>query len=218
MLAAFALSAKHHMWQIRSEAPADAETALDAFAAALGTSVVRAGLRDDFAVVPGGSAPVFVLANDQAVSHPLVFATSIKKLGKPEKNTDSWQTPHCDVPVYANPETLPSALPVYAPVSLDCVIREVLTESTLTEKTTSALIAIRKAVAATGSPLPLETVGMMARFIAATQNDLKGGVAEAIDRAFCLFVAAHILDCGLDAEIVKAELAAMPRTLKALKA
>ena len=218
MLAAFALSAKHHVWQIRSEAPADAEMALDAFAAALGTSVVYAGLRDDFAVVPGGSAPVFVSANEQAVSHPLVFTTCIKKLGRPEKNMDAWQTPHCDVPVYADPETLPSALPVYPPVRLDSVIREVLTEGTLTEKTTSALIAIRKAVAASGSPLPLETVGMMARFIAATQNDLKGGVAEAIDRAFSLYVAAHILDCGLDAEAVKAELSAMPRALKALKA
>ena len=47
---------------------------------------------------------------------------------------------------------------------------------------------------------------------------IKGGVAEAIDRAFCLYVVAHILDCGLDVESIKPELAAMPRTLKALKA
>ena len=82
----------------------------------------------------------------------------------------------------------------------------------------SALLAIRKAVAASGNPLPVETVGMMARFVAATQNDFKGGVAEAIDRAFCLYVVAHILDYSLDMEAVKPELAAMPRALKALKA
>ena len=218
MLTAFALSAKTNVWQIRSEAPADADTALEAFAAALGTKVVRAGLNDDFAVVPGGSAPVFVSANYQSVIHPLVFTTFIDRLAKSEKDADYWQTPHCDVPVYADPAVLPTALPVCEPVTLESVIKEVLHDGALTEETTAALLAIRKAVAATGNPLPLETVGMMARFIASTQNEFKGGVAEAIDRAFCLYVVAHILDCGLDVESIKPELAAMPRTLKALKA
>lgn len=218
MLTAFALSAKNNVWQIRSDSPADADTALEAFAAALGTKVVRAGLNDDFAVVPGGSAPVFVSANYQAISHPLVFTTYIDKLARPEKNAENWQTPHCDVPVYVDDTVLPASLPIYAPVSLDSVIKEMLNESALTAETNAALAAVRKAVAASGNPLPLETVGMMARFIAATQNEFKGGVAEAIDRAFCLYVAAHILDCGLDTESIKPELAAMPRTLKALKA
>ena len=218
MLAAFALSAKHNVWQFRAEAPADADTALDAFAAALGTKVVRAGLNDDFAVVPGGSAPVFISANYQSVIHPLVFTTYIDQLGKAEKDAECWQVPHCDVAVYPDTDVIPAALPSFDPVSLDCVIREVLTDGVLTDETKSALQSIRKACAAAGAFLPVETVGMMARFIAATQNEFKGGVAEAIDRAFCLFVAAHILDCGLDAESVKAELSAMPRTLKALKA
>ncbi len=218
MLAAFALSAKNNLWQFRSESPADADTALDAFAAALGTSVVRTGMRDDFVIVPGGSAPVFLSANYRAVFHPLVFTTFIGKLGMPETDADCWQDPHCDVPVYADPNAFPAAIPVYAPVSLECVIKEILCEGALTEETRSALLSIRKAVAATGKPLPIETVGMMARFIAATQNDFKGGVAEAIDRAFCLYAVAHILECGLEKEAVKPELAAMPRALKALKA
>ena len=218
MLTAFALSAKHNLLQFRSEAPADADTALDAFAAALGASVVRAGRKDDFVVAPGGNAPVFLSAKDRAVSHPLVFTTRIGKLGKPETDADCRQAPHCDVPVYADPEALPAPLPMYPPVSLDCVLHETLREGALTEETRSALLAIRKAVAASGNPLPVETVGMMARFVAATQNDFKGGVAEAIDRAFCLYVVAHILDYSLDMEAVKPELAAMPRALKALKA
>lgn len=218
MLAAFALSARNNVWQFRSESRADADTALDAFAAALGTKAIRSGINDDYVVVPGGNAPVFVSTDYQVVSHPLVFTTYIEKLGKPEKEADFCPLPHCDVPVYADPEALPAPLPVYAPVSLESVIKETLTESALTAETKSAFLSIRKAVAATGTPLPLETVGMIARFIAATQNDLKGGVAEAIDRAFCLFVVAHILDYNMDVEAVKPELAAMPRALKALKA
>ncbi|MBR5111454.1 MAG: hypothetical protein IK099_14845 [Clostridia bacterium] len=218
MLTAFAISARNNVWRIRSETPADAYAALDAFAAALGTKAVRAGLRNDFTVIPGGSAPVFVSSLDQAVAHPLVFTTYIEKLGKAEDKNECRQYPHCDVPVYADPMALPAALPVFPPVSLDCVIRETLNDGTLTEETKSALLSIRKTVATTGNPLPLETVGMMARFIAATQNAFKGGVAEAIDRAFCLYVVAYILDCGLDVEAVKPELSAMPRALKALNA
>ena len=217
MLIAFALSARYNVWTIRSDAPADAEAALNAFAAALGTTVARAGRQEAFSVVPGGSAPVFLCSREQTVTHPLVFTTCIEKLGKPAENAFRG-LPHCDVPVCADPEAFPAALPAFPPVGLESVIRETLTESPLTEAAKSALVAIRKAIAATGSPLPLETVGMITRFIAATQNEFKGGVAEAIDRAFCLFVTAHILDCGLDAEAVKPELAAMPHALKALKA
>ena len=93
-----------------------------------------------------------------------------------------------------------------------------LVESELSGETKDMIASLRKAMADLNKPLPLRSVGLMSRFIAATQNDLKGGVAEAIDRACCLYVAPHILDFGLDLEAVKPQLAAMPRTLKALKA
>ena len=180
--------------------------------------MIRPGLNDDFTVAPGGSAPLFISANYQAVSDPLVFTTFIDRLGKPEKDGESWQTPHCDVPVYADANTIPDTLPAFEPVSLDCIVKEVLTPGVLTDETKAVIATVRKIAVTAGHPLPVATVDMMARFIAATQNEFKGGVAEAIDRALCLYVAAHILDCGLEAEGFKPHLAAMPRTLKALKA
>lgn len=218
MLMAFALSAGNQFWQFRSIAQADADTALAAFAAALGTTVIHTGLHDDFVIVPGGNAPVFLSGNYRAVFHPLVFTTYIDKLGKPEENTDCWQDPHCDVAVYPDCDALPTPLPQYSPVSLDSVIREMLAETALTDETKAVLAAVRKTAAEAGAPLPLDTVSMIARFISAAQNELKGGVAEAIDRAFCLYLTAHILERGLDVEAFKPHLAAMPRTLKALKA
>ncbi|MBR6185202.1 MAG: hypothetical protein IKQ41_02970 [Clostridia bacterium] len=218
MLAAFALSNKNKLWQIRAETLADGFTALDAFAAALGTTAERTGLNDDFVVVPGGTSPVFISACHRAVFHPLVFTACLEKLGKPEGETVCRQAPHCDVPVYPDPAVLPCALPHYAPASLSSVISAVIDETPLSDETKAVLSAIRKTAAEAGASLPLETVDMMAHFIATTQNDLKGGVAEAIDRACCLYLAAHILACGLDVEAFKPHLAAMPRTLKALKA
>ncbi len=218
MLIAFALSAKNGVWQFRADAPADGDTALDAFAAALGTQVFRSGMRDDFIVVPGGSAPIFLSACYRTVFHPLVFTTYIEKLGKAEENDGCWHDPHCDVSVYPDPEALPKPLTAYPSVSLDSVKREMLAETPLSDETKSVLAEIRKTMAEIDAPLPLETVNMMARFIAASQTELKGGVAEAIDRAFCLYVTAYALERGLDKEMLKPHLAAMPRALKALKA
>ena len=59
---------------------------------------------------------------------------------------------------------------------------------------------------------------MICRFISATQNELKGGVADAMDRAACLFVVPHLLDHEVDAESIVSLFAGTPRTLKALKA
>ncbi|MBR3016278.1 MAG: hypothetical protein IKH57_04255 [Clostridia bacterium] len=218
MLTAFALSAKNNALQIRAESLADADSAMEAFAAALGGKLIRMGLYDELMVTPGGDAPVFVACDYVPVFHPLVFTASMKKLGETAEAAAEWPFPCCDLPVYVDPDALPAALPVYSPVSLDCVLKEILHESALSEETKSALLSIRKAIAATGKPLPLATVDMMARFIAATQNEFKGGVAEAIDRAFCLYASAHILAENADMDAVKPQLAAMPHTLKALKA
>ena len=126
--------------------------------------------------------------------------------------------PHASVPVYAAPDALPQALPAFPPVSGESIGKAMLTESELTEETTAVIASLRKALSELGKPLPLRAVRMIDRFIAATQNDAKGGVAEAIDRAVCLWAVPHLLEHGIDPEAVKSLLSAMPRTLKALKA
>ena len=77
---------------------------------------------------------------------------------------------------------------------------------------------MRKGLKEAGAPLPVAAVYMICRFISATQNELKGGVAEAIDRAACLYIVPHLLDNAVDLDGVKSLFAAMPRTLKTLKA
>ncbi len=218
MLTAFALSAGTNEWQIRSEATDDAEYALRAFAAALGTEVVFLRKRNRAAVLSGGSAPLFVSAfYSKPVVHPLVFHTTCDRLGC--KDDGGWYPAVASVPVYPDPAVLPGALPEYAPVALECVVREMLPNGEALNGETKAVIAsVRKAIADAGYPLPLAAVESICRFISATQNAFRGGVAEAIDRAFCLWAVPHILCQGLDTEALKPQLASMPRTLKALKA
>ncbi len=218
MLTAYALSDKAEDWCFVSEAMDDAEYALRAFAAALGAPVVFFRKRDKAVVIPGGNAPVFISSYYHKVNHPLVTITACDRIGHGAQEACSWTSPHCEVPVYADPEAIPQTLPECSPVSKECVLKEMLKESPLSQETKAVLSSVRKAVAEAGYPLPLAAVDMMARFIAATQNEFKGGVAEAIDRACCLLVAPHILDYSLDMETLKPSFASMPRTLKALKA
>ena len=105
-------------------------------------------------------------------------------------------------------------MPACPPVSKRAVIRAMVREGDLSEDTKTVIASLRKRLSEAGRPLPLEAVGQMCRFIASTQNSLRGGVAEAIDRAVCLYAASYLK--GL--EDAKPLLAAMPRTLKVLNA
>ena len=218
MLTAFSLSAQKREMQFRAETEADAQTALEAFAAALGTQV-RGAAADGVqsVVIPGGNAPLFQVhwGSGNKVDHPLVFSVSLDLIGDANA-ADGWFTPHADLIAHADPQAIPQPLPVFAPVSLECIQKEMLKDEKLSDETLQAISAVRKAVAEAGHPLPLAAVDMMCRFIAATQEDL--GVAQAIDRAVAMYAVAHVLDYDLDTEALKHCLAAMPRAMKALNA
>ena len=216
MLTAFALCLEEEGMEFRAESCDDAWLGLKAFAAALGTHAVEFKPEEEAVVVPGGSAPIFVQTSN--TQHALITNTHLGILGSADEYSDEWLVPYASIPLYAAPDTLPQPLPCFPPVCKESILREMLVESELSGETKAMIASLRKAMADLNKPLPLRSVGLMSRFIAATQNDLKGGVAEAIDRACCLYVAPHILDFGLDLEAVKPQLAAMPRTLKALKA
>ena len=98
----------------------------------------------------------------------------------------------------------------------ETVLKEMLVDSPLSDDTKEVILSLRRAMPE-GRALPLDAVEQMCRFIACTQNTLKGGVAEAIDRAVCLYAAPYLLGTGKQLDQVKPLLSAMPRTLKALK-
>ena len=217
MLTAFALTEDHLSLEFRSTTCDDAWLGLTAFAAALGTKAVAFEPDWEAVVVPGGNAPVFVNAGSACA--PLITNTSVYVLGAAdEAERSDWNMPYSQIPLYPDDEAVPEKLPEYPPVSKECILQAVVKETELSDETKAVILSVRKALCGLGHPLPMRSLRLISRFIACVQNELKGGVAEAIDRAFCLYVAPHALDCGLDAEALKPQLAAMPRTLKALKA
>ena len=216
LLTAFALTDDNHSLEFRSVTRDDAWLGLTAFAAALGTKAVEFEPDWETVVVPGGNAPVFV--NAGRVYAPLITNTSLAVLGEADEDDGGWTVPYAQIPLYPAPDALPQALPHFAPVSKECIVAAVLNETELSAETKAVLLAVRKTFIDLGHPLPMRYLGLISRFVSSLQNELKGGVAEAIDRAFCLYVAAHMLDCGMDADAIRPQLAAMPRALKALQA
>lgn len=213
LLAAFALS--RASFEIDSDTEADAQSALEAFARALGAPLVESNWEETLTPAPGGSAPILVEYNE--VRHPLAVNVRIGVSSKWEKAED-WVFPCACARVPVNQDALPKALPEYAPVSLRCV-REAFSGSTaLNDETAAAIASLRKCLREAGASLPLASLDMICRFISATQNEFKGGVLEAMDRAASLYVLPHMRDNGVDAETVKPLFAAMTRTLKALNA
>lgn len=212
LLTAFIL--RNGEFEICADSEADAQTALAALARALGAPLVDSDWSDRLVMLPGGNAPVLVQYND--VNHPLVWNVSVNSSA--DRDVSKGRFPYASVPVAVNEDALPVALPEYAPVTKDCILKAFVKDSSLNDETKAAVSALRKGLKEAGAPLPVAAVYMICQFISAIQNELKGGVAEAIDRAACLYIVPHLLDNAVDLDGVKSLFAAMPRTLKALKA
>lgn len=215
MLVSYALSGKN--WQIAAANLADAYSAVSAFAAALGAPMQRESWRS-LSMIPGGNGPVFLLDAVAPFHSPLITGVipCTDHLDRyAEDDSDYFESPFACVPVQQDPDALPKALPAFAPVSKASIVAEMVQESKLNDETVSAIVSLRKAIAKSGAPLALSAVEMICRFISSTQQDL--GVAEALDRAVCLFAVPHLLMYKISLDEIKPLLAAMPRTLKALK-
>ena len=213
ILAAFALCDDE--WTFYSEAEDDAKRAIRAFAAALGVQVADRGPMAEAVILPGGNAPV-LLFGYQHHAHPLL--TCCLHEGADDRR-ESYFTPSFPcIPLRQAMDVLPDALPEYAPVSKACIRKAMLRETPLSDETKAVILALRRAMAEI-RPLPLDAIRQMCRFVACTQTSFRGGVAEALDRAVCLYCVPFLV-VGTDQRLedVRPLLSAMPRTLKALNA
>ena len=211
--AAFAL--RKDSLEICSDTEADAQSALAAFAHALGAPLAESRWEEDVALLPGGNAPVLLEYND--ARHPLICPVKIHSVFHWEAEED-WVFPYASVRIPVDQEALPQPLPAYGPVTLESILRAFPADAALSPETKAAVAALRKGLRDAGAPLPVAAVDMICRFVAAVQNDLNGGVAEALDRAVCLYVLPHLRDQGVDVDPVKPLFIAMPRATKCLNA
>ena len=212
LLTALALTKEN--FEICSDTQADAQVALAALALALGAPLVESDWDEKLVVMPGGNSPVLVEYN--GVRHPLVWQVSIDSVSDRESG-DTWHFPYASVPIQVNGEALPGCVEKYAPVTKECVMQAFIKDIDLSDEAKAVVASLRKNLKAAGAPLPVAAVDMICRFVSATQNELNGGVAEAIDRASCLYIIPHLFEYAVELDAVKELFAAMPRTLKALK-
>lgn len=210
-----ALALAQETFEICSDTVADAQSALAALAAALGAPLVESDWDERLVLAPGGNAPV--LLQDNGARHPLIWHVSAGTTS--DRGTgDAWGLPYASVSVPVNQDALPTVLPEYAPVTRACIVKAFRCDVSLSEETRAVVAALRKGLKDAGAPMPLVLVDMICRFISATQNEFKGGVAEAIDRAVCLYTVPYLKENEVELGEVKSLFTAMPRTMKALNA
>lgn len=214
LLTAYALSEQD--LELCAESESDALLAWQAFANALGCRIIPAYWRWNLQVLENGNAPLFIRNNED--THPLIthVLTAATTEDYAEYHEDEPGYPYASLVMEPSLTAIPGALPQYPAVSKDAIIREMLHETALSQETVALIHALRAALKAAGRILPLAQVKALSRFIAATQNHLSGGVAEAIDRAVCAYVVPFIRLHKLPADELKSIFAAMPRTLKTL--
>lgn len=201
----------------RSDAFAAAETLGRALGAAVG--VAKSGA-DKVHILPGGDTAALVLDEEDALA-PVAGALllSLRQINEAaaEYPAEYAIRPYAQFTCETNADALPAPLPVCHAVRFVALREEMLKGTELNAETKEALCAVRCALKECGCSLPLMTAAKMAQFVAAAQNDLKGGVAEALDRAVLCWAVPHIQAYQLEIDALLPVLSAMPRTLKALK-
>jgi len=214
MLTAYALS--DGILEMRAENESDARAAYDAFANALGCKIHESRWNWCPCVLETGDAPLFVHFSDE--KHPLVTSVYIASTRDDYDDYCKDEHYHAYPSLIAEPslDAIPQPLPSFSPVSKACILKEMIKDAALNQETLDQIKMLRTAIADAGRALSLDAVKSICSFIACTQNDLPGGVAEAIDRAVCAYAVPHIQMYKLPADELKNLLAAMPRTLKAL--
>lgn len=198
-----------------ADAEEDSYAAIQAFAGALGVEAQDRGPAAEAVILPGGDAPVMLVGYQNRV-HPLL--TSCLHTGAQDRKEGLYVPSFPEAPFYPSLDALPEKAPVCAPVSKAAIIREMTAgASELNDDTKAVILSLRRAMADKRT-LPLKAVSQLCRFIACTQDSLKGGVAEAIDRAVCLYAVPYMIGLGKQLDEIKPLMAAMPRALKALNA
>ena len=213
LLTAFAMS--RGLFEICSDTKPDAQFAMEALAKALGAPLVESDWDESLVMAPCGDTPVLVEYNE--TRHPLICSVMIDEIGSREA-PDGWHMPYASVCVPVNQEALVQSAPACEPATLESIRRAFSHEAALSNETAAAISSLRKGMREADAAMPLAALDLICRFVSATQNEFKGGVTEAIDRACCLYVLPHLRDIKADTESVKSLFTAMPRMLKALEA
>lgn len=204
MLTAYALCPDALMFSAANAC--DAALACQAFAAAFDAPVALHQNSQTILLSPGGNTPAFVRSAMRKDCTALILHSDLKK-----EDALYNQIPCAMLHMTADMDATPIGHYQSWPISV-ASLNAFLQESKLDESTIAALKPLRMVCPA--FPLPILSYRNALRFVSATQNILKGGVSEAIDRAVSLFILPYYLNCGVKKEQLSDALSALPRSLK----
>ena len=206
--------------QLNADTRSDARTAVQTLAHVIGAAIAEANqAAGKVTVLPGGDAAALVIDEEDAVV-PVSGALCLSLRQTAEANAEFPAEyalfPYAQFTCETNADALPAELPACEAVRFASLKEEMLKGTPLNAETLEALAVLRRALKDQGCALPLQTAKKMAEFVSAAQNDLRGGVAEALDRAVLCWAVPHIHAYQLPTDALQSLLAAMPRALKAL--
>lgn len=213
---------------VSADTRSDALSAAHAIAAALGTGAYRihsAHLQiDPVRVLNGGDAPVFTCDTESLASpiknstHMILSDRQMNLLCEEgEMSEHYFSSPWLGVHLITDDEALPKQLPTFPAVSRLCLKKAMLKEGDIPEAVQKLVISLCRALRDAGAALPLALRTRLCTFILSCQDDMKGGVAAAVDYAVRAVVIPHIQAYALDKDAIRPALEAMPRTLKVLE-
>ncbi len=214
---------------IASESTADALTAAECAAAALGAAHLRtrndSGKPRPVRVIPGGDGAVIIsdtCPDPVPVSgavHMTCFSSDDVYLSRfTDRMIDQYRAD--PFPVWwtrQDPGMIPEKAALCPAVSAGAMADALLVAGgELDEHSAQLIQSIRLILCNAGIPLPGKTAAAVRTFILSAAPYMKGGIAAAMDWAALAYIVPHIRFCGADGNILAEAAAALPRTLTEL--
>ncbi len=225
----FAQNAPTGHMGIASESPADALSAAECAADALGAAYLRAhndvGKPRPVRVIPGGDGLVVITDTCpdplpvEGTVHMTCFSSDDVYLSRfTDRMIDQYRADPFPVWwVRQNPEVIPGALVSGPAVSSRALADTLLVAGGDLDSDSAALIrGIRLVLQSAGAPLPGKTAAAMRTFILSAAPFMKGGIAAALDWAALCYVVPHLRFSGVDGSILTEAAATLPHTLMEL--
>ena len=225
----FAQSAPAGHMGIASESPADALSAAEYAAAALGAAHLRVhndiGKPRPVRVIPGGDGPVVITDTCpdpvpvEGAVHMTCFSSDDVYLSRfTDRMIDQYRAD--PFPVWwirQDPEVIPGSAVSCPSVSAQALAGTLLVTAGDLDSNSAALIrSIRLVLQSAGAPLPGKTAAAMRTFILSAAPFMKGGIAAALDWAALSYIVPHLRFSGVDGSILNEAAAALPHTLMEL--
>ena len=202
----------HPQVQLATSCAADSVLAAQALSKALGASCVSALDNRHLAVAQGGNAPQIAIRSQGVWASDGSISIIASEHIKPDDHTSYRFSPWPSIRILEGQTSCSNTIEEYPAIDFIALQKEILSKiEPLPEDAYAFLDSVQQALIKQGGALSIALRTAFIRYLSVAALVLDGGIASALDLAFCAWIWPFLLYQGVDLSTLKPLLVSLPR-------